>query len=934
MNFVELSMKNLFFKIVVFICIFPAFLSSSDDFAGWVYIRFKSQVPKPTVALVLNQICGNQYKQILPQEISLTEKIQRAENPLSFCSEREKEILAAEEPLLRTYMVEARNVPNVHKYCSELIKKYPEIEIAEPIYKNELLGIPNDPYASQQTMLSTIKAFDTWDFYQGDTSVVIGIVDTGILQNHEDIWNSIAPNWNEIPNNNIDDDGNGYVDDFLGCNLAYSTEGNGGNTYHTNSHGTAVAGIAGATTNNGKGIAGVAYKSRIFPIKASKLTSSSTIDFGYQGILYSAIRGLSVVNCSWGKVKPFSPIDQSIINYAIARGTVVVASGGNGNNSTEVWYPAGYTGVLGVGEVNQVDYITGTTTINETIRIMAPGIGNWITTNQPNGYESPNYGGTSWSAPVVSGVVATVRAKYPQLNPLQTIEYVRQLADDISDKNTSFQFMVPGRVNMKKLLEIEPFSIPGIKPTKVRMYNSKGDLIERFSKGDTITLFVDIHNYLGQAKNLRFVLSVADIFDNSIEVIDAEFEVSIIGSGEDLTLGPFTFRKIGENESRTFLRMDIIGENNYRDFFLIPIIPTLAIATFETDSLKFSIGDKGTIGFYEKNNVKYGSGVASKTLGNQIYRGGLMITEDSTRIVSALFGFNPDGSDFRIIKPFVEPDRHSSIIDDSLAQPLEKIGVEVEQRVFVPTFDPDFFKLFIKVKNISARTLKNLSVGYYFDWDVGPSAKQNRAYLEPEAIPKTLLPIAAAVEFVQAEDSSAFVGVGVYSENSSNQPQMAVLNSEINNSFGRNQQIMSLNSGTSIQYNGVDDLALVAGMRFPGEIKPNEERSLTMMIAISRNRKDLIQIFLKNLLQSSVDDFPITSEFLIFPNPTTTELNIVSSREDIHNSTYQIIDTFGRIILQGQMQKTITLESLPKGIYLFKIDISGKTLVQKFIKTN
>jgi len=935
MNILELKMKKLFFlKILVFVCLFPAVLFSNDDFTGSIYIRFKSQVPKSTIATVLNQICGNQYKQILSQEVSLTEKIKRGENILSYNTEQVKKILAAEEPLLRTYLVEIGNVWNIQKYCSNLIKKYPEIEIAEPVYKDLPLGIPNDPYAKQQTMLSTIKAFDTWDYFQGDTSVVIGIVDTGVLQNHEDISNSIAPNWKEIPNNNIDDDGNGYVDDYIGCNLAYSIEGNGGDTYHTNSHGTSVAGIAGATTNNGKGIAGVAYKCRIFPIKASKLTSSSTIDFSYPGILYAAIRGFSVVNCSWGKVKPFSPIDQSIINYAVARGTVVVAAGGNGNNSTEVWYPAGYDGVLGVGEVNQVDYVTGTTTINETIRIMAPGIGNWITTNQPNGYDSPNYGGTSWSAPVVSGVVAAVRAKYPQLDPLQTIEYVRQLSDDISSLNSSFQYMVPGRVNMKKMLEIEPFSIPGIKPVKFRMYNKKGEIVERFSIGETILLFVDVHNYLGAAKNLRFVLSVADIFDNSLEVVDSEFDVAQIASGEDLTLGPFPFRKIGENTSRTFFRIDIFGEKNYRDFFLIPVIPTLAIATFETDSLKFSIGDKGTIGFYENNNVKYGYGVASKTLGNQIFRGGLMVSEDSSRIVSALFGLNPDGSDFRVIKPFADPDRFTSIIDDSLAQPLEKIGVEIEQKVYLPTTVPNYFKLFIKVKNTSSRTLKNLSLGYYFDWDVGPSAKNNIAYLEPEAIPKTILPIAAAVEFVQAEDSSAYVGVGVYSENSTNLPQMAVLNSEINNSFGRNQQILSLNSGTSIQFKGVDDLALVAGMKFPGEIKPNEERAFTMMIAIGRSRKELIQTFLGNLLQSSVEESTSTPEIKIYPNPTSTELNIELGNLDFAATSYQIIDPLGRILLQGNIQQTIPLESLPNGIYLMKINFGDKTFVQKFVKTH
>ncbi len=904
-----------------------------QDFTGSIFVRFKSNVPFETKAKILNEISEKNFAQLLPDEASVTRRLSESNNDLIFDYQRLQKILAAEEPLLRTYIVEIGQKIEPAKFCNELIEKFSEIEIAEPILRDIPLGIPNDPYANQQTMLETIKAFETWDYFQGDTNFVVGIVDTGILQNHEDLSNSIATNWNEIPNNNIDDDGNGYVDDFQGYNLAYSTEGNGGNTYHTNSHGTNVAGIAGATTNNAKGIAGVANKCRIFPIKASKVTSSSTIDFGYQGILYAAVRGFSVVNCSWGKIKPFSPIDQSIINYAIARGTVVVAAGGNGNNSSEVWYPAGYFGVLGVGEVNQVDYVTGTTTINETIRIMAPGIGNWVTTNLPNGYDAPNYGGTSWSAPVVSGVVATVRARYPELDPLQTIEYVRQLSEDISEKNSAHQFLIPGRINMKKMLETNPMSIPGIKPLKFRMYDRNGNLAERFSQGDTISLYIDAHNYLGDAKNLRFVLSVADIFDNSLRAVDSEYEIAKINSGEDFVIGPFKFTKVAENETKTFLRVDILGENQYRDFFLVPFIPTLYISTFENDSLKFSLGDKGTIGFYEKNGIKYGVGVSSKSLGNQIFQGGLMATEDNSRVVSALFGINPDRSDFRVLKPFTEPNRFVSIIDDSIAQSLEKIGIEIEQKVYIPSKDANFFKLFIKAKNISSKTLKNLSFGYYLDWDVGPSAKNNIAYLEPEAIPKTIIPIAAAVEFVQAEDSSVFVGVGVVSQQSSNEPQMAVLNSEMSSNFNRSLQILTLNSGTSIQFKGVDDLALVAGMRFPGEILPKEERTFTVMIAIGRSRDELIQTFLKNILLSNVEDIETTQSFEIFPNPLFSELNINLGEIDITSASYQIIDVFGKIVQEGKIQQEpISVGSLANGTYLLKVFYGKEILVQKFIK--
>ncbi|MCX7907987.1 MAG: S8 family peptidase [Ignavibacteria bacterium] len=911
-------------------------LSSTKVLSNSIYIRFKPNLDKNIIKEILELGYFVTFEQILPDSLSLIKKIEKGEQLLSFNNEKLEKILRAEEPLLRTYECKLKENIDLLKFCNFLQKKFKEIEIAEPIYKDEILEIPNDPYATNQTMLSTINAFSTWDTVKGDTNIIIGIVDTGVLQNHEDLSASIAPNWKEIPDNNIDDDKNGFVDDYLGCNLAYGTEGNGGNTYHSSPHGTAVAGIAGATTNNAKGIAGVAYKCRIFPIKASKLTNTTTIDYSYRGILYSAIRGCKVVNCSWGKKdKPPSPIEQSIIDYAVARDVVVVAAGGNGNNSNALYYPAAYNGVLGVGEVNQLDYVTPTTSINESIRIMAPGINNYITLNTPNGYEISREGGTSYSAPVVSGVTAIVRSLYPKLDPLQTIEYVRQLSDDISEKNPSCPNVIPGRINMKKMLEIHPFSIPGIKPLNVSFYHTDGTKDDRFFVGDTVIVKIDAFNYLGSAKNLRFNLSIADIFDSSLEIINAEQFIEFVDKESKLLVGPFSFKILQKNESPTLLRVDITGENSYKDFFLFRFLPTSYIATFENDSIKFSISDKGTLGFYRTSSFQFGEGVASKTLGNQLFKGGLMVTEDSSKLVTALFGLAPDKSDFRIIKPFANPNKNISIIDDSLAQPFNRIGVEIQQFVYLPPFGQNFFKIFFKIKNISGRTLKNLSIGYYNDWDVGLSANNNISYLEPNAIPRTILPIAAAVQFIQSTDSTVFVGVGVHSDKSSDLPQSAVLNSEFTSALTKDKLILSLNSGLKLQYKGEDDLAVVSGMKFPGELKPGEERNFAMMIAISNRRETLIQIFLENLLQSKVENSNQSETFNIYPNPSFDKIILEFVNFDFLPLSFQIINNLGQVVKSGNLlTNVIDISELQSGIYLLRIEHKGTYFTQKFIKIN
>jgi hypothetical protein len=926
------------FIVVVLLLTFLQFESRAEnDFSNNIYIRFKPGTQEETISNYF-QNSNFKFQRIIPLESSVLWKFQNSKKIDNYTLSNLSRVLEAEEPLLRTFTIELPNGADPIKFCEKIKRENPNVEIAEPIYLDIPLGIPNDPYASQQTLLATIKAFQTWDVFQGDTNVVIGIIDTGVFQDHEDLVNSIATNWNEIPNNGVDDDGNGYVDDFRGYNLAFPAEGKGGNTYHPTDHGTSVAGIAGATTNNNLGIAGVAYKCRIFPIKASKITNLGSIDYGYRGILYAAVRGFSVVNCSWGSPKQPSPIDQSIIDYAIARGVVIVAAGGNDDNASRVWYPAGYRGVLGVGEVNQSDYVTTTTTMNETIKIMAPGVGNWIIDNQQGKYEPSKNGGTSFAAPVVAGVVAMVRAKYPELGPLETIEYVRQLTDDISANNPSFERMVPGRVDMEKMLHIPPSSIPGISLVRLKTYRTNLVPEERFWIGDTVVLKIDAKNYLASANNLRFVLSVADIFDNSLEIIDSEFELPHLPAKADFEIGPFSLRIKEENSERTFLRVDIFGENGYKDFFLVPFVPTTYLSNFGNDSIKFSISDKGTLGFYGKGKSILGMGIRHTKLGNQLFNGGLMVSEDSSRVVTALFGLTPDRSDFKVVKPFTNPDKEIGKVNDDLAPALERIGLEIQQTVYVPPQNENYFKITLNVKNISNRIQKNISLGYYLDWDVGSDSDSNRTYLMPEAVPNTIVPIAAAVQFTESSDSSIVVGVGVLSEDANNKPQSAGLNSSVRADFSKDKQLLALNSGTAWQFNGYDDVANVCGMRFPAELNPNETKSFIMMFAIARSKEELKTIFLTNILKSDVTpDNSNLWNLEIYPNPVQNKLEMVFPEKLQGNCKIEIFNSIGELVMFEDVSLAnnfyeMLLPKLPKGIYFVRVKSQELVLFGKFVK--
>ncbi|MFW5663061.1 MAG: S8 family peptidase, partial [Bacteroidota bacterium] len=402
-----------------------------------------------------------------------------------FSSGKKHEILKAESPLLRTYIIEFQGDMPPEVFCKRITKIYPIIEYAEPYKAYSILeSTVNDPRSTDQAGLNNIRAFEAFEIFQGDTSVIIGIIDSGVNQYHEDLHEQIAPNWDEIPNNQIDDDQNGYIDDHIGYNFGALDDSEWGNTNHVNPHGTQVAGIAAAGTNNSIGIAGAAYNCRFFPLKMSQGQENSFI-YGYDAIMYAAEREFDVINLSFGDGDFYSPVEQSIIDYAVSRGVAVVASGGNIGNGTVMQstvYPAGYFGVLGVGETSQHDRVSGGSVLGFPVDIMAPGENNW-TTALSGGYQQAP-GGTSFAAPVISGAVAYARALYPELGPIQALEFVRQAVDNINDLNPSYEDLLPGRINYMKIIETDPMDIPAIVPLEVIYSNEEGEPLDRFSVGD------------------------------------------------------------------------------------------------------------------------------------------------------------------------------------------------------------------------------------------------------------------------------------------------------------------------------------------------------------------------------------------------------------------------------------------------------------------
>ena len=308
-------------------------------------------------------------------------------------------------------------------YLRHTLVEHPDNDGAEPI-------IPNDPKYEELWSLEITHMPEAWAIEKGSPDVVIAIVDMGIDYNHEDLKSKVWINRGEIPDNGIDDDNNGYVDDVRGWDFsdAPTLPGRGDYTERDNDpmdetgHGTHVAGIAGAEVNNGIGVAGVAWNCKLMALRAGfPVAGGGTFlqdDDVSAAIVYAADNGATSINMSWGDI--FNAfIIRDALNYAYNKGCVLVAATGN-STKRRVIYPAALRNVIAVAASDQNGEIAFWSNASATVDIAAPG-NSILSTHINNNYRRLT--GTSMAAPQIAGVAALMRSKRPELSN----EEIRQL---------------------------------------------------------------------------------------------------------------------------------------------------------------------------------------------------------------------------------------------------------------------------------------------------------------------------------------------------------------------------------------------------------------------------------------------------------------------------------------------------------------------------
>jgi hypothetical protein len=395
------------------------------------------------------------------------------------------------------YLVKtARDVAAV---CAEL-NRDPEVEYAQPNYRYRLCREPNDPDFADQYAHQLIQMEDAWEISTGSRDIVVAVLDTGVDVNHPDLKDNIWINEGEIPDNNEDDDGNGYVDDIHGWNFGAGDNKvtpTGASSFLF-SHGTQVAGVIAAAGNNGRGVSGVNWHSSIMALRMSLDFTSTEVAAALD---YAAANGARVVNMSFG-ADEFGPEGDQLVKTAIdnafAQGVLLVASAGN-SDSSRPNFPAAYYHVMAVASTNAEDSKTGHSTFGHWVDIAAPGT-DIVTTDLGGEYIAT--AGTSFSSPYVAAVAALLFAHRPQLTHLQARAILENTTDPLSygDLDPNLCYIGTGRVNAYHALLAADQDFPLgeiVSPGARQTYAADGNAIDLclFVQGDSYK--VDYRGYGG-----------------------------------------------------------------------------------------------------------------------------------------------------------------------------------------------------------------------------------------------------------------------------------------------------------------------------------------------------------------------------------------------------------------------------------------------------
>ena len=461
----------------------------------------------------------------------------------------------------RYYIIEFSDPRKNIQLLVDVFSEIPMIRSAETIPIIKVQDRPNDYYWDELYGLRQINADNAyllWDFQNGeipgvipDGEIIVGVVDLGLMWDHPDLigntWRNLGEDadgdgvvlefiddeWVFDPGdtNSVDDDGDGYIDNFVGYDVAYGNN-DPSPTNTSMAHGTMVAGCVSGMTNNEIGIASVGWSVKLMGVNSGQ--NSSTISHGYEGLLAAAQMGADIINLSWGMTS-WVESHEVFINFIHEEfDCILVAAAGN-DGVYEPHYPASYDNVISVTATAQGDQFPCWPNFHETVDISAPGQQIWTTipfsTSDQTMYEDVI--GTSFSSPTVAGALALLKTVFPNGDPEMLVSRILNSASYFDDMDESCNgqslegLLGEGQLNMHDALIMEP---------AIELTTSNLDVISSTGlgiPGDTNMVSIFMYNLPGSAPIDNIVMQLTTD-DPNIEIIDDVFAYDgIVPSGHE-----------------------------------------------------------------------------------------------------------------------------------------------------------------------------------------------------------------------------------------------------------------------------------------------------------------------------------------------------------------------------------------------------------------
>ncbi|WP_223648879.1 S8 family peptidase [Hymenobacter psoromatis] len=827
------------------------------------------------------------------------------------------------------------------------------VEYVEPLYVRQPLYLPNDPLADstagKQYYLRLTQAYRAWDFMKGDTSVVIGMTDTGIRFTHEDLRRQVKYNYVD-PINGIDDDGDGYIDNFYGWD--FSNNNNDPRANDDNAvHGTETSGVAAGQADNGLGIAGVGFNTKFLPLQIFPGTTTGAFA-GFEAIVYAADHGCRVINMSWGGAGGYSRFEQDVCTYAaVNRDVVLVAAAGN-TPADLLFYPASYDHVLSITATDAADAKAGFSTYSHRVDLAAPGVAIISALGSKNGSVDADYNyntGTSLAAPQVTGAAALVRAHFPQLNAEQVQAQIRQAADTSMYQvpaNAAYRgYLGTGRLNVARAVAALTQREARIVSSTIAPARPSG-----YAPGDTLRLAVQVRNLLGPVAGLSVRLISLSPY---LTVRAGSFAVGSLATLAEATNEAAPFRLavaaggIPVNTKAT-LRYDLAGEAGYRSTQYLELLLNPDYVQLNVGDLSLSLTGRGNLG-YDDITATVGQGVSYRASTPLLSEGGLLLATTPTRVADHLRSTTGAArqSFFELMQvarmaPGPRADQEArGTFRDSLPDPQRprSVGVRVRQRGqswAAPAALRDVILLDYSLLNLTADTLKPLYAGIFTDWDLPGTPGRNVARwdsvnrvsyaydpLDPRVYAgvQVLGPRPAGV---YAIDNNAPAGTPIY----------------FGDGFSPAEKFLALSGGFNRAHREAGaaatgtDVSQVVSMLVP-RLAPGDSTTVAFAVLAAPSLAELqgaAQAALAAYQQVLATARPAAPPgWQCYPNPAQSQLQ-VRMPASVGAATVQVFDSQGRLAAQAALPTgggPVALAALPPGLYVVRVLAAAGSWTQR-----